>query len=802
MKKITKIASAALSACLACSFLAACGGGGGEGITVPDLNNGYTYTKQSTDGLMQFYSSDSGLDAFLNEYMERHLRYSDRAVDNLKVGDASSAWKEWEAMSVMWMNTGAIGYSPKENIKNALTNIYQDDFGFIWVDNGTSETDWGQSWEFPSDNHSSGKNHTYFDETRAAAVTTGWKAYTDVSDGYGVVPGDGTSTDYIYVDGSDITSATFETLSSIGDMAVPFCAPFLEINLTLIDRDSLGHSEQIEDINVYWQLNGSGGYDEQHKVSYSSFSSNYTEVFPTSSRIVFPMYAHANWGKSETDTVTGMKIEILFKNGINAQVKIDRIALAFDGRQINNNSAFLSAAAYCYKYTQDEEWLEQNLPKFRKAMQFYFTYCTQEGEELATKANFVGHDGSSNYGRIAQGQWSAGVGHGIGDGYWDCISNPLIDAYTNIYYYKALQAMAYLEGAAAEAGISSSEEVRALKPDVSGYESYSQTQAGLEQKAEAVAERFREYFWNEETGRFCLGYLNDDDAGLLAGALDKTVDFGYTKYNQEAVDLGLATQQQAESIMSWINGERTVAGDTSTGEDIYRYEFAPRFSTKVNDYQYWFNYNGTPSGSYAWDKQIINGGASLQNAYYDLAAEMAVNGTESAFGKLKNLQSWYEKVKEVGGTGTSFYRDYYLLEGVTPQGNGRSGVVGVDSEFVEATLLYASVPLLFFGLDSTAAGTLNIAPALPDSLTFWKMENVTFGDVMYDVTVGKNFVQINSVSAQNDYKVCVSLPKPSGSFTVRQHDRVLEEGKDYTVQGDKVVITVPLTNGRIQTVSA
>lgn len=254
--------------------------------------------------------------------------------------------------------------------------------------------------------------------------------------------------------------------------------------------------------------------------------------------------------------------------------------------------------------------------------------------------------------------------------------------------------------------------------------------------------------------------------------------------------------------MSWINGERTVAGDTSTGEDIYRYEFAPRFSTKVNDYQYWFNYNGTPSGSYAWDKQIINGGASLQNAYYDLAAEMAVNGTESAFGKLKNLQSWYEKVKEVGGTGTSFYRDYYLLEGVTPQGNGRSGVVGVDSEFVEATLLYASVPLLFFGLDSTAAGTLNVAPALPDSLTFWKMENVTFGDVMYDVTVGKNFVQINSVSAQNDYKVCVTLPKPSGSFTVRQHDRVLEEGKDYTVQGDKVVITVPLTNGRIQTVSA
>lgn len=814
MKRITKIICAVLAGVLSLSLLVACNGNstGGNGSSV-NLDKGYTYSKQNTDGLMQFYSSDSSLDAFLNEYMERHLRYSDKAIGDMKLGQTSTAWKEWEAMSTMWMNTGAIGYSPKENLKNFLTSIYQDDFGYIWIDNGTNETDWGQSWQFPSASHSSGKNHTYFNSKSAAAMTKSWKAYTDKGTGFGLVAGDGSATDYIYVPGSDITSATFETIVTksdsvgeanelIGDMAVPYCAPFLEINLSVIDEDSLGHTEQVEEINVYWQVNNSGKYDNDHKVSYSEFSSTYSEVMSTSTRIVFPMYAHPNWGTSETDVITGMKIEILFKNGINAQVKLDRVALAFDGRQVNNNSIFVAAAAYYYKFSQDNEWLSQNISKIRKAMQFLFTYCTKEGEPLMTTENFVGHDGSSNYDRIAQGKWSAGVGHGIGDGYWDCISNPNVNSYTNIYYFKALKSMAYLEQIAADTGINDSTEVKALKPDVTGYETYTETAQSLEQKINEFIPRFREYFWNETTGRFCLGYLDDNDAGLVAGALDKTVDFGYTKYNQDAIDLGLATEEQAESIISWINGERVVEGDTSTGTDIYKYKFAPRYSTKVNNYQYWFNYNGTSSGSYAWDKQIINGGTALQNAYYDLSAELSVNGTDSAFTKLKRIQSWYEEVKEAGGTGTSFYRDYYVMEGIQPQGGNKSGVVGVDYEFIEATLLYASVPILFFGLDSTAVNTLSITPSLPENLTYWKMENLSYGDIVYDLSIGSDFVQINSVSAANNYKLQVTLPKPEGNFTVRQHDRILTEGTDYVVVGDTVVITVPFTNGRIQTVVA
>ena len=42
---------------------------------------------------------------------------------------------------------------------------------------------------------------------------------------------------------------------------------------------------------------------------------------------------------------------------------------------------------------------------------------------------------------------------------------------------------------------------------------------------------------------------------------------------------GIATQEQTESVMKWINGEREIASDESRGEDIYYFEFAPRFNT-------------------------------------------------------------------------------------------------------------------------------------------------------------------------------------------------------------------------------
>lgn len=873
--KIIKSSATLLSFAIACSALAACAETvrPGTSVEVPDLNNGYTYTKQNNDGLMQFYSSDEDMDAFLNEYMRRHLRYDDESIGDLKIGDGSTVWKEWEAMSVMWMNTAGIGYSPKTSIASWFSTIYQDAFGYIWVDSGTTTNDWGQSWQFPNMGHSyfgsdtgserylflntsylNGNNNIGNAGNGSNELSSIWKGVSDA----GIV---GTMEkaatgyyDYIAITGNDMTSITYtyETPDnhyepSAGDelgpgidygyilyegketpvkkiMATPFCSPFLELDFSITDFDSLGSTQQVEDVIVSWK-GGSGvknsDWDDAHTVRYSEFSTNYKESFSASTHIVFPMYAHPNWGVSEEleDAITDMKIEIVFKNGINAEVRLEEVTLAFDGRQVNNNSIFVAAAAYYYQYAQDDEWLAKNIDKIRAAMQFLITYCQSEDEEtseLLTTENFVGHDGSSNYdyyGPDANGNpgWYTNykaVGHGIGDGYWDCPSNPCVNLYCNIYYYKALAGMEYLERMVKASGIEESGAEISVRPaDMSQPVKYTQTAESLREKINAFIPQFRRYFWNEETGRFLLGYLDENDAGVKAGELDTKVDYGFTTYNQEAIELGLASEEQAASIMSWINGERTVDGDTadnsSKAKQIYQYSFAPRWSTKENVYQFWYRFSGAKTGTYGWNKQVQNGGTAAHCAYYDLLAEDGVNGSQAAFGKLINIMNWYNTVKEAGGTGANFYRAYYTKLNVKLQGGSTgAGVLGLDYEFIEAALLYSSVPAVFFGLSSTEYNTLNIAPDLPSDLNFWKMENLSFANLYYDLSIGDNWVQINSVQGDTSgKKVCVTLDAPEGEFTVRQHNVTLTEGQDYVVSGGKVVITAPFRNGRIQIVN-
>ena len=866
-KKFLKLGSVALALLFGGTFFAACGneetenGGGGNGgnggggggntdVVVPDLENGYTYTKQNNDGLMQFYSSDPALDNFLNDYMRRHLRYDDEAIGALKIGNGNSVWKEWETMSVAWMNTAGIGYSPKDTVKNWFSNIYQDAFGYIWVDSGTTTVNWGQSWQFPSWAHSyyykDGRkeflNTNYFDglnnlddgnvENGNNLLTSLWKGESD--QGIKGTLGKNTTEyyDYMTISGNDIRQITYtyETPASHKNesgvpvkafMGTPFCSPFLELDFSITDYDSLGLTDQVEDVIVWWK-GGSGEknqtWDNDHRVSYREFSTNYRESFASTTHIVFPMYAHPNWGDSDDleDAITDMKIELVFKNGINAEVRLEEVTLAFDGRQINNNSVFLAAAAYYYQYTQDDEWLQKNIDKLRKAFQFLTTYCGAEGEgtdALITTERLVGHDGSSNYDYFnSDGQYNGGkvtdyhaVGHGIGDGYWDSVNNPCINLYCNLYYYKALQGMLYLEKMMDASGMQESgAEVKVRTADMKQEVSYLETEQSLQAKIDAFVPQFRQYFWNDETGRFLLGYLSEDDPGVLAGELDTKVDYGFTTYNQEAVQLGLATPEQAVSIAQWINGERRVEGDTADNSgkaptQIYYFTFAPRWTTKENVYQFWFRFNGIGSGKYGWNKQVQNGGTALHCAFYDLVAEGDTNGAEAAYQKLLTIRGWYEEVVEAGGVGEDFYEEYYRYKNIKLQGKNGAGAIGMDSEFIEAALLPAAVPTLFFGLSSTEYRTLNITPALPSGLSYWKMENLAFADLTYDLSIGTNWVQINSVQGDlTGKKVRVTLKAPAGAFEVRQHNITLQEGTDYTVQNGSVVITAPFRNGRIQ----
>src|SRR6185312_12710257 len=156
-----------------------------------------------------------------------------------------------------------------------------------------------------------------------------------------------------------------------------------------------------------------------------------------------------------------------------------------------------------------------------------------------------------------------------------------------IYYYDAVRDLAELE------------ELARKHPEWNipvGADAFDP--AALRKHADAVKAYGDKRFWNAKTGRF--GTVDLD--GVMH-------DYGFTFLNDEAVYYGFATPEQAKSIHAWMSGERTVAGDTSTGADIYKFQFGPRSTTRRNlDYYFWAWSN--PEGI-AFGDQVQDGGAVL-----------------------------------------------------------------------------------------------------------------------------------------------------------------------------------------------
>ena len=124
-----------------------------------------------------------------------------------------------------------------------------------------------------------------------------------------------------------------------------------------------------------------------------------------------------------------------------------------------------------------------------------------------------------------------------------------------------------------------------------------------------------------------------------------------------------------------------------------------------------------------------------------------------------------------------------------------AGTLGLAYEFLESSLLYAAVPYGFFGL-SAQNGTLRIAPEMPDTLSWWKMENLLYRGVHYDLTIAEDGVQIDYVRGDTDgLQVTVALDGKAGS-------KVYVNGKEtdstFDAATGKVSVTVPLKACTVQ----
>jgi hypothetical protein len=159
--------------------------------------------------------------------------------------------------------------------------------------------------------------------------------------------------------------------------------------------------------------------------------------------------------------------------------------------------------------------------------------------------------------------------------------------------------------------------------------------------------------------------------------------------------------------MDWIDGRRTIAGDTATGDDIYHYKFSPRLTTlaaessKDNYFKLFFGGDTNTvgkGGAASWGLSAQNGGTIFFISYYDLHARQQTLGTDSA---IKRMDVILDEAKK---------DDLRRMPKNPVIGVGTP--VGIIREFPESGL----VPFYFvdgvMGLQPAPAG-LRIAPAFP-----------------------------------------------------------------------------------------
>lgn len=421
-----------------------------------------------------------------------------------------------------------------------------------------------------------------------------------------------------------------------------------------------------------------------------------------------PMYRHPEWKG------TIRRLRIGFGNPTpGGVVTLQAVLTSFDTRMNINNPSWIHACADFFRWTGDVGFLQRVMPELRRALAYMRSeFAVDKNGCVLTP--WVGHDGRSGIDPDGSGGYKTTRGLGIGSNYWDILAFGYRDAYATIRYYDAVCQLADLENA-----VAGHPEWNIPNPPP-GVDAES-----LKRHAAEVRDVGNRIFWNEKTGRFiaCLD---------LEG---KSRDYGYTFLNLESICYGFATPDHGRQIMSWMDGQRLIEGDTSKGADIYAWRFAPRSSTLQNTdwYAYWWR----NPGKAPWGTQVQDGGAVLGFSYQDIMARLKVLGPDNAWQRLREIARWYQEVRDAGG-----YRSYY--DGKRPgtlQGGGTSGGLGLDCEFWESVMLPNVLLKGFAGFSPTADG-FQIIPQLPAEWQGLEIDRIGWRDTALKIRVREKSIGV------------------------------------------------------------
>lgn len=822
--KSTKIVSIVLAAVVAVCLLCSC--------TTADVKlNDYS-------GKEYHVTSDkSALFDSINELNKRLLRYDDdTAIGDIKLPEGATFNMGWQTASLVWHNATeeAVNEDMISPIYSFLKTMTQDDYGYIYDNNYFRESEYAvnnsglanlpQGWPFPAWKSSTndpfidgvGYSDVHFTTFEFDSVNDPTSAHWTATNGTAKIDGSG----YMKLSVADDIAVGDSLTVTKNDLAtlLPLCGGIDTTHAAFVEIDLDVASENLDDYYLVWQTKEGG--DTWYKASSKQYVTVNNEYFTSYGvRTYWPMYLNENWNGK---TVTAIGVEFAPSEGsklaLNARIKY--IRPAYDTRQPQFIFQWLNSFYDYVMYTRNTDVLKELVPKARRAMMFLL-HCLDGESGLLSNEYLYGHNGIGTT-INEDGTITTHPGQGIGSSYWDVLALPQINLESNAYFYACVKEMAVLEKACETNNIVT--EQTSVKNRVIGgakvaYDYNSTTLSALADKVKANIEKDiapvqkadgswtnEGGLWNPETGRFALGVREDSG---------KVVDHGYVYFNEQAIVADIGTEAQQLSVMQWINGDRTVKGDLSTGKDIYFYEFAPRFTTADCSEQINFCLamaffgDDSPYKDYGtlFSHQVQNGGAVLCWTYYDIVARAMVLGADNAYERLQEVADWYNKVKAATeGEGTEFFSDYYNTlnanreDGVYEIQNAESdrpGAIGLDAEFLENVMFVNVVPEALFGLKTNGYDTLSFTNNKLTKASAIRLDNMKFGNATYSIEMRNGSFQISNLygAVHKDTRVELRFVKPSDNCKVYVDGK---ETTDFTVDGNYVVVTVALGNVKVE----
>ncbi len=399
-----------------------------------------------------------------------------------------------------------------------------------------------------------------------------------------------------------------------------------------------------------------------------------------------------------------------------------------EGWHFDTNSKSLIGVGDLNCWNNDLTWLTENIDTLRSIMNYQLQNLNgANGLLIINDPNRPASGEYQNDGRF----FSSSLKTGAASNYWDGWPFGYMSAYDNIYFYASLLAMYNLERQLGNWG------------DAEYYRSI----------ATEVKANYNSLFWDAGKGRY-IGCIDEDGAKH---------DYGFTFLNLEAMYYGLADQDKAEQIFSWLDGERTISGDTSTGSDIYTFKFAPRSNTlaaeaiQQNDSYWWypnknqFN-NCTPNSVCTWGNYHENGGAIFAESFYDIMARIKYKGPDDAFQRLMAI------IEE-------FHQDQLRRD---PANNkGLHWKYGITGEYPESGLVPMVYLYGFMGI-SVDATNMTVKPQLPSDMSYLTAQSIKYNGAVLEITAYPNQVRIKAVSNPSNHVFYFLGKAVTGEFDITQ----------------------------------